>query len=120
MIRHFLKLASNLVTSEIHSILHARFTLIIARESLRISRFTRMFTIHTKPQTFELWLGLWLGSLMYPHHNALEWESKFTLGLNTAKNTDYIEKCFKQNLHNIKFPVKNSADAYLYLLQDRS
>ncbi len=31
---------------------------------------------------------------------------KFTLVLNTAKNTDYIEKCFKQKLHRIKFPKK--------------
>ncbi len=25
------------------------------------------------------------------------WESRFTLGLNDAKNTAYIKKCFKQN-----------------------
>ncbi len=38
---------------------------------------------------------------------------KFTLGLQTAKNTDYIKKCFKQNLGRIKFPKKYSVDAYL-------
>ncbi len=27
-------------------------------------------------------------------YNTPEWESKFTLGLNAAKNTDYIEKWF--------------------------
>ncbi len=31
---------------------------------------------------------------------------KFTLGLSTAKNTDHIEKCFKQKLRRIKFPKK--------------
>ncbi len=31
---------------------------------------------------------------------------RFALGLNTAKNTAYIEKCFKQRLHRIKFPTK--------------
>ncbi len=40
---------------------------------------------------------------------------KFTLELNAAKNISYIEKCFKQNLHGIKFSTKNSAYAYLYL-----
>ncbi len=32
-----------------------------------------------------------------------------TLRLNTAKIIDYIEKCFKQKLHRIKFPAKNSS-----------
>ncbi len=50
-------------------------------------------------------------------HNILEWESKFTLGLNAATNTDYIKKCFQQKLFRIKFPRKNLVDAYLYLPQ---
>ncbi len=29
------------------------------------------------------------------YYNALEWESRFTLGLNGAKNIDYIEKFFE-------------------------
>ncbi len=41
------------------------------------------------------------------YYNALEWGSKFTIGLNTAKNIDYIEKCFKRKLRRIKFPTKN-------------
>ncbi len=36
----------------------------------------------------------------------------FTLGLNTAKITDYIEKFLKQKLRKIKFPEKNLLDAY--------
>ncbi len=41
---------------------------------------------------------------------------KFTsLGLNAAKNTDYNEKCFKQKLFRIKFPIKKSHGAYFYL-----
>ncbi len=47
------------------------------------------------------------------HYNTLGWESRFTLGLNTTKNVDYIEKCFKQKLHRNKFPMKNSVDACL-------
>ncbi len=43
---------------------------------------------------------------------------KFTLGLEAAKNTDYIKKYFKQKLRRIKFPKKNSADAYFYLPQE--
>ncbi len=31
---------------------------------------------------------------------------KFTLQLNAAKNTNYIEKCFKQKLFRTKFPTK--------------
>ncbi len=42
------------------------------------------------------------------------------LGLNAAKNTDYMEKCLKQKLHRIKFPTKNSVEAYLYLHQEWS
>ncbi len=38
--------------------------------------------------------------------------------LNAAKSTSYIEKCFKQKLSEIKFPTKNSLDAYLYLTQE--
>ncbi len=42
---------------------------------------------------------------------ALEWESIFTLELNAAKSTNYIEQCFKQKLRRIKFPTKNSGEA---------
>ncbi len=38
-----------------------------------------------------------------------------TLGLNVAKIIDYIEKCFKQKLYKIKFPIKNSVGACFYL-----
>ncbi len=47
-------------------------------------------------------------------------ESRFILGLNAAKSTDYIGKCFNQMLSKIKFYTKNSVDAYFYLLQERS
>ncbi len=39
----------------------------------------------------------------------------FTLGLNAAKIIDYIEECLKEKLRRIKFPAKNSVEAYLYL-----
>ncbi len=41
--------------------------------------------------------GVELGEPKICHYsyNALEWESTFTSGLNAAKSTDYIEKCFK-------------------------
>ncbi len=29
------------------------------------------------------------------YYNGQEWESRFTLALNTVKNIDYIKKCFK-------------------------
>ncbi len=45
---------------------------------------------------------------------------KFILGLNAAKNTDYIEKCFEQKLRRIKVPKKNSVDEYLYVPQELS
>ncbi len=35
--------------------------------------------------------------------------------MKTAKNIDYIDKCFKQKLYRIKFSTKNSANAYIYL-----
>ncbi len=43
-----------------------------------------------------------------------------TLGLNAAKIIDYIEKCFKQKLYRIEFPVKNLVEADFYLLQEWS
>ncbi len=33
----------------------------------------------------------------------------------SAKSSYYIEKCSEQKLSKIKFPIKNSLDAYLYL-----
>ncbi len=62
--------------------------------------------------------GFYLSFLKY--YNTLEWESRFPLGLNVGKNTDYIKKSFKQKLFKIKFSIKNSVDAYLYLSQECS
>ncbi len=45
------------------------------------------------------------------YYNLLEWKSRFTLGLNTAKNIDYIEKLFKQKLRKIKFSTENLVEA---------
>ncbi len=42
------------------------------------------------------------------------------IGLNTAKNTHYIEKCLKQKLRRINFPKKISLDTYLYVPQEWS
>ncbi len=39
------------------------------------------------------------------YFNALEWESRFTLGPNATKNIKDIKKCFKQKLFRIKFPI---------------
>ncbi len=36
------------------------------------------------------------------YYNAQEWENRIILGMNTTKNIDYIEKCFKQKLSIIK------------------
>ncbi len=43
---------------------------------------------------------------MLAYYNVLKRESKFILVLNAAKNTDYMEKCFKQKLHRIEFLTK--------------
>ncbi len=51
-------------------------------------------------------------------YNTPKWESRFTLGLNAAKNIDYNEKWFKQKSRKIKFLTKNSVEAYLYLPQE--
>ncbi len=45
--------------------------------------------------------------LFLKYYNGRKWECRFTLTLNTAKNIDYIEKCFKQKLSIIKFIAKN-------------
>ncbi len=51
----------------------------------------------------------------FKYYNVLEWKNRFTLMLNAAKNIDYIKLFFKQKLFRIKFPTKNSVNAYLYL-----
>ncbi len=33
--------------------------------------------------------------LSFKYYSVQEWESRFTLGLDAAKNTHYIQKCFK-------------------------
>ncbi len=37
----------------------------------------------------------WLQRLSSSKYNVLKWESRFTLGLDAAKNIHYIKKCFK-------------------------
>ncbi len=54
------------------------------------------------------------------YYNVLKWENRFTLGLDTAKITNVIEKYFKRKLLRIKFPTKNSAGAHVYLSQKLS
>ncbi len=39
-------------------------------------------------------------------NDALEWKSRFTLGRDVSKSTDYIEKYFNQMSSKIKFPTK--------------
>ncbi len=56
--------------------------------------------------------------LFLKFYNVLEWESRFTLGRDATKNTDYIKKFLKQKLFRIKFTTKNSEDAYLYFSQE--
>ncbi len=46
------------------------------------------------------------GRICLISHNVLQWESRFTSGLNTAENTVYIERCFKWNLLSVKFLTK--------------
>ncbi len=52
--------------------------------------------------------------------HVLEWKSRFILGLNAAKSTNFIEKCFKLKLYKIKFSTKNLLGAGLYLPQEWS
>ncbi len=40
---------------------------------------------------------------------------KFTLKLSAAENIDFIEKYFQPKLRKIKFPTKNSMEAYIFL-----
>ncbi len=42
----------------------------------------------------------------FKYYNVLKWESRLNLEVDTAKNTDYIEKHFKQKLFRIKFLAK--------------
>ncbi len=40
--------------------------------------------------------------------------------MDAAKDTHYIEKCFKRKLSKITFPTRNFVDAYSYLPQEWS
>ncbi len=60
--------------------------------------------------------GVEVGARKIAIFEILEWESKFTLGLNAAKDTDIcINKNFKYKLFKIQFPTKNSVGAFVYL-----
>ncbi len=52
------------------------------------------------------------------YFNALEWTSTFTLRMKATKNIKDIKKCLKQELFIVKFPTKNSLNAYLHHLQE--
>ncbi len=60
------------------------------------------------------------GSDYRSDRNVLERGSRFILGLNASKNTDYIKKCSKQKLFRSNFATKNLAGANLYLHQEWS
>ncbi len=52
------------------------------------------------------------------YYNVMKQQIRFTLGLTTAKNTDYKKKRFKWKLFRIKLPTKMSVGAYVYLPQE--
>ncbi len=54
------------------------------------------------------------------YYNVLKQKSRFALGLDAAKNTHYIKKCFTKKLLSTKFRTKKSVDAYVYLCQEWS
>ncbi len=68
------------------------------------------------PSTPEVELGSFKDLSFLKYYNAQEWECIFIVGLKTAKDIDYIEKYFKQTC-KIKFPTKNSVEAYLSILE---
>ncbi len=49
------------------------------------------------------------------YFNVLKRKNRLTLGLNAAKNNDYMKKSLKWKFLRIQFPTKNSVDAYIYL-----
>ncbi len=49
------------------------------------------------------------------YYDALEWETRFTLALNAAKNIDSIKKCFRQKLFIIEFPTKKKLSGRISL-----
>ncbi len=40
------------------------------------------------------------------YYNVLKWENRFTLGLNTTKNTDYIKNPSNKSCLELNFPEK--------------
>ncbi len=46
------------------------------------------------------------GLPFWKYYNALEWESRFTLGLNVASNTDLIKNFFKLSCSELNFLQK--------------
>ncbi len=65
----------------------------------------KIFRLFWLPYSLKWWKkikGWYTLPFLLKYCNALEWESKFILALNAAKNIDYIEKCFKQKLFMIR------------------
>ncbi len=99
---HQYQKASNKICSELNSV----------QKSLRV---------HTSISPISGARGLQrLHFLELLYYNVLEWESRFTFGMDAAENTNYIKKFFKLKLFKIKFSIKNSLNACLYLTQEWS
>ncbi len=50
----------------------------------------------------------WLQRLQFcKYYVVLEWENRFTLRMDAAKNTDYINQFLKQKLLRTEFSTKN-------------
>ncbi len=54
------------------------------------------------------------------NNNAQKREIRLSLGLDAAKNTPYMGKCFKLKLFNIEFRTKKSVGVHAYLLPEWS
>ncbi len=52
------------------------------------------------------------------YYNVQKWESRYILGLDAAKNTHYVRKCFKLKLLSTEFQTKKSVGAYACLTQE--
>ncbi len=48
-------------------------------------------------------------------NNDIEWKSRFTLGRDVSKSTNFIEKYFNQKSFRIKFPTKTLLGGWVHM-----
>ncbi len=108
---------------EVHSLKDLTLPKLLIKSKNASNKSCPSFSFLQKTQRVHLFISSRSGArglerLSCFKYNILKWDGAFTLGINTAKITDKIKKCFKWNMLIIQFPEKKVVGAYVYHPQE--